>query len=688
MTQVAEQQLLEPLSRATETLITPLEIFPNDFLFIGMDKEAKRFVVQAKALSSDSNACKMCRRSFDAHASASHEFQPADIIKTDGEEWSDVNISGSLNASQSWVKKVPERKESGHGGWLLAATDITAIVIYHQWPDNRLVFEDELAEVTYRFLLKRFFAQTKSAVVAAQFKVNKESPLMPKTFIDHPDLPLTMCQRTAVAVSCWQEAKALFMEQGTGKTAVSVSRVCTEARRNETGIYRVLVLCPGQVRLNWKEEFQRFSTIQGKVSVLRGGNLRRTKQLVDGIRKEENCRFGICVMSIDSVDGMVETLKRVPWDLIIIDESHYIKNQNTKRFKAVRELVENSRQRMILTGTPIANKPFDLWAQLEFLGAGLSGFLTFANFRKFHGIFKKQEGTPIARLIGLKGVPLIQERLARLAFMVTKKEAGLDLPDKVYDICEVEMTPKQRDVYKQLATQLIAEIENDLATNDKITADHILTKMLRLAQVTSGFVRFDTVVDPETGNTTGGAVRQLGDNPKINEIVRQLTDEDRDPKGKTIIWSCHVEDIRALSERLSSEGIKHVGYHKVTQKEYRVADAREAEQAMNKDPECRVFLGNPASAAEGLNILGYDRNDPDASDMYVDHEIYMGCNWNAVQRSQSEDRAHRRGTRMPVRITDLVVPGTIDEEIRARVLQKQQVAASLQDVRKIMRNLV
>ena len=98
-------------------------------------------------------------------------------------------------------------------------------------------------------------------------------------------------------------------------------------------------------------------------------------------------------------------------------------------------------------------------------------------------------------------------------------------------------------------------------------------------------------------------------------------------------------------------------------------------------------MGNPSSGGTGLNILGYDPTEPDKYETYTDTEIFFSTDWNAAKRSQAEDRAHRRGTRMPVRIIDLVVPGTIDEEIRARVAGKVQTAVMIQDVKEILTRL-
>ena len=675
--------VLEPLCRATEQTLKAIELFDNDYLELDLDDEGKRFIATVATYESASEV---------------------DGVEIHG-KWIKQSPHGASFNAHRWVRRIPERKELGYGKFRLGGTDFTALVIHHVWPKDKIIFANEEAELFYTFLIQRFFSQTKSSIIAARFKVNGERPEMPADYISHPDpdLRLAPFQEVAMMTSVQQEASALFMEQGTGKTPIVVNRINLEGHRKrigklpaaKKGMYRALIICPKQVRLNWETEFRRFSVWPGKTAVLRGSLVTRTKCLLDGVRTEDDCHWSACIMSVDSLASTFQALRRVPWDLVVFDESHYAKNPQSKRFKFLSKLRDQGfvRAKTILTGTPIANTIFDLWAQLEVLGEGLSGFQTFANFRGFHGKFENAApagSTPIQRLVGLKALPLIQERLSRLAFMIRKDEANLGLPDKLYDIEEVAMTPKQTEVYRKIASQMVVEIEQLLSDESKtLSVDHVLTKLLRLAQITSGHVKWDSTDDPDTGDVVEGKVEQIDeDNPKVQAIINMLQDPARDPRGKTIIWCCFIEDMRVLSQALHDAGINHVGYHKVTHPDYKVRDSREAEQAMNLDPDCKVFIGNPESAGEGLNIIGYDREDPDRFDTFTDHEIYMSCNWSAVQRSQSEDRAHRRGTRSPVRITDLMVPGTIDEEIRARVLQKRQTALMIQDVKEILERIV
>jgi SNF2 family DNA or RNA helicase len=156
------------------------------------------------------------------------------------------------------------------------------------------------------------------------------------------------------------------------------------------------------------------------------------------------------------------------------------------------------------------------------------------------------------------------------------------------------------------------------------------------------------------------------------------------PEDKIIVWTNWIPALKLLSRRMTEEGIKHVTYHGSTKD----VDRQIAQDSYNADPSVKCFLGNPAAGGTGLDLWGYL---PDRADEYTTNTtevLYFSQDWSRINRSQSEDRAMRRGTRMPVRVIDVVVPGTIDEEIACRVLQKKMTADELQDVRDIMERLL
>lgn len=664
--------LLQPLSDSTEDALAPLNLWPEDHLFIWMDpaSEGRKFLMEVRPVGADG------------------------ILKS---RWTGVS-----RESLRLFHRLPEaRRPPGTDVWHVGATDFTALVVYHAWPEDKISFrapaaevEDTEAKLRYDYLIKRFVAQADRAAIGAAFKINRETPPTPAAWVTHPTLPASDYQIVAAMMAMEQEGMAFFMDRGTGKTATAILLVCAEARKKiadakpeDKTMTRVLVVCPQQVCTNWAVEFERFATVAGKTVVVRGGPVERVKSLVHGVAWEKDCAFGAVIISYDSLVASLDAYKKVKWDRIILDESHFIKDPGTNRWKAFKELRESAKRRLILTGTPIGNSPMDLWTQLEFLGPGMSGFVDFKTFRNFHGVFESVGGQPgIQKLTSTKNIPLLQERLARLSFSISKEEAGLKLPDKVYDLWEVQMTPKQAEVYNKVAEALYADIEDQLSGEvDALTVENILTKLLRLAQITSGHIVWDPVI-----NDAGDIVkpRRLQDidttNPKIDAIIEMVTEEDRDPLGKTIIWCVWVHDIKKVTEALKAKGVECGAYFGDTSREQREVLVKR----FNTDPTFKVLVANPQTAGEGLDLLGFDKLDPENSHTYCDHEIFMSCDWSAIRRSQAEDRAHRRGTRMPVRITDVVCPNTIDMEIRDRVRNKMQMADYVTNIREILDNVL
>lgn len=679
MLEIAALPIMEAVNANTADHFRPLDLREQDRLELRLDDEGKRFLAETRYYINGER-------------------------QEESESWrrsSDARFRWFLGIPEHFVNpKAPERH-------YLAATDFTALIIHHRWPFKQIVFLDEGTEMAYKFLLTRFLVQTKNAIQGARFKVEKTVPDMPEDYIEHPELPLADYQKAAMLMSLEQTSFALFMQQGTGKTPTAIARMCLEAQRTRMGKYpnpaadqpdkrcmKVLIICPKQVRKNWETEIGRFTVCPGKVTTLRGIKNRRIKGLIDALRTDEDCFFSAVISGFEQVKGSWELISKIPWDLCIVDESHYIKNGEADRTKHLHILRDMCERVMILTGTPITNTPFDLWSQFEMMGDGLSGFNVFKNFRSFYGVFTKKEAYQdksrgsFEKMTGLRNLPLIQERLARLSFSITKKEADMQLPEKTRDMIEVTMTSQQREIYAKVASQLLIEMEN-ADSSSSLTVEHMLTRILRLTQVTSGHIKWDPVVDEDTGCVLKeGYVEQIdGGNPKVDATVEAVkTTAEADPDCKTLIWAVFIEDIKAIEKRCKEEGIDCVTYYGGTKEK----DRDEAVRRFNCDPACKVFIGNPATAGTGLNLLGYDWTLPEAEwgDSYTGHEIFFSQNWSVVQRSQAEDRAHRRGTRRNVRITDLVVPGTIDEEIRQRVVVKRAVAQEIQDIKLVLETVM
>lgn len=639
------------LCEESKRFLRPVPVSSRDHISIDMDDDGERFDV----------------RLYEVRASGD-EGWPSERAK-------------------QWGRKTPGMKEHLSPGsakgyyYLLPAGMYSVLRMITTFGLDKISFTSTEAQLKFEVVRARFFQGEHIARVNYEWQQFKIVP--PHKMELHPDMPLSKYQQVAAYLCTISESFALFMEQGTGKTATIIAALCNLAKVNPWTNH--LVIAPRSVVYNWRSEIRAFATQQFKIGILRGLEYKRIEALADAIAPDEDHVGSICITNYESAVAMGPVLKRVPWATLVLDESHSIASPRTKRTKFfLRTMRQAAKQRFILTGTPIANTAMDLWSQFEFMSEAGSGFSDFKSFNKFFGKFQKTAESGFEQLVGIQHAPLLKENMARSAFVIRKKEALPDLPEKLYSTLEVEMSPAQAHCYREVATKLAVEIENELETSSltrAILIQNVLVKLLRLAQITSGHIVWDPVVTEEGVVVQPRKVEHFTDTPRLDALV-EILKKDAGPDEKTIIWSCWVPALDAIEARLTAEGIKYVRYEGSD-------DKRKAqENQFNTDDATTVFLGNPASAGVGLNLLGYDPKAEQPSDMDATRSVYFSMNWSAVKRSQSSDRNHRRGTRRPVTEITLLVPNSIDVEIYERVIEKQEMALEISDIRAILSSIL
>ena len=651
---------MKPLTQETAAILSPINFHPQDNCVLQINNEGNRFIADF------------------------FRYRPflEDGVKVQKRSW-------PSHAVHALMERFPEREQLDCPGnyqkWAVSCTDTSVAVFDKVFPSANLRFADDETRLTYNVTLAATRQLELNAEIVARYKENKTVPQHGLQL--HPQYPISPYQQVATYLSTLNDGFGLFMEQGTGKTPCVIARICNEApriKREKQRMYRVIIVCPNNVRLNWYEELCKFTTVKGQAEVLRGNAIQRVEQLTLAFTDETGeSEFTAVIVGYDTLSKSWDSLGRIDWDLAVLDESHYIKSTSTIRFKYAMRLRDNSTSRMVLTGTPITNTIVDLYAQFEFMGRGYSGFNSWKNFKSFYGVYKA-DGAGFQRLVGLQNIPFIKERLARLSYIITKKEALPDLPEKVYDVIEVEMSKPQADAYQALCSHLAVEIEAELESDlpRQLVVTNVLTKLLRLAQITSGYIKWDEQNDDEGNTLVPARIEPFNPNAKLDVLMELL--RDKGENDKTIIWACWTQDIKAIVQRLKDEDIKAVSFYGGTSE----ADRDKAKHDFNHDRETKVFVGNPAAGGTGLNLLGYPPTQGDEYETNCNHIIYYSQNWSPTARSQSEDRANRRGTRENTRITDLCVPGTIDEEIRAAVLQKRITAYEISDLTQILKNVL
>jgi len=428
-----------------------------------------------------------------------------------------------------------------------------------------------------------------------------------------------------------RESVPLFDEQGLGKTKIVIEALCNNMEQKI--IDGALIICKKHLIENWKDEIETHSYL--KYIVLRGNPNEK------GLKFMGYSHFYI--INYESVIGEVERLKmflKIRKMAIVLDESHKIKNPNAKTTKATLDLKGLAKKRIIITGTPIANKPLDLWAQFYFLD---NGDLLGDNYNEF----KKKYS------INLKGDILTEqkERFNNLREIVLSnsirrlKKDVLELPGKTYIEKYVQIKGQQKKIYDQLKKELYVEVTN--LNGEKIIdeSNELLKKLLRLAQIASNPFLID---------------RAYSETPAKFPLLDTLIESILEQKEKVIVWSCFVDNIRILYKRYNKFGSLILYGAIPIEKRNKIV-----KQFKNND-EFMILIANPAAAREGLTLTS------------ANNAIYLDRNFNLVDYLQSQDRIHRISQTKECKIFKLIAKNTIDEYIDELIYKKHKLAEYVQ----------
>jgi SNF2 family DNA or RNA helicase len=328
--------------------------------------------------------------------------------------------------------------------------------------------------------------------------------------------------------------------------------------------------------------------------------------------------------------------------MIILDESTSIKNLKASRTKAIIKIGQLARFKRILTGSPITKSPLDLFSQCAFLDKKLLGYENFTVFKSKYAVMYSIERGGYSIQIPKYYVNLeeLEFKLKNFSYRVRKKDC-LDLPEKMYVQRYVDMPEEQRQAYDRLKITAMTIMQDE-----EVSYNNKLTELLKLQQVTNGFVKTDegNIVDFKT-------------NAKLKELM-SIIEETQD---KCIIWANYVHNIESIKSKLAetygTDSVVSI-YGKDS-----VEDRNQAvENFQNKD-EYRFLVGNPTVGGYGLTLTA------------AKYVIYFSNSYNLEVRQQSEDRAHRIGQKSQVTYIDIICRDTIDQMVLHNLENKIELSA-------------
>lgn len=528
----------------------------------------------------------------------------------------------------------------------------------------------------------------------------------------------------------------IFPSGNTGKSKLTIDTACWLYLRGL--IDGVLVVAPNGVHRNWVEKEIPDHVPDEVIKHVRAfhyqspkADTKWHKQAVKAVIEHK----GFAWLTISYEAFMTASGKRALIDffdkrrlLYVLDEAHYIKTPTAERTKSILRSAKYAPFRRVLTGTPIAQGPFDAYSQIKFLVEDYwkqNRLGTFTEFKQHFGVWKKgwnptafnpktkkNDGNEYDVLVGYRRLDDLNALLQPVSSRVTKDDV-LDLPPKLYSKRIFPMTPEQGKLYRQLRDEYIVwletggierdaeavaaepspdacptclgkrEVESDgfiypcpdcgdapdlgAEGTTPVIAALAITRLLRLQQITCGYLPTDDEAEPVY--TIPGPNRRL-------DLLCDLIEESQ---HKVIVWARFQMDITLIMDALRERGISAVRYDGLVNDDER-ADAKArfqgerplyhngqvvGREAVPPEEQARVFVGNPAAGATGLTLTA------------AKTVIYYSNSFKLIDRLQSEDRAHRIGQTNSVLYIDLVAEDSVDEKVVEALRNKFNVASQI-----------
>ena len=375
-----------------------------------------------------------------------------------------------------------------------------------------------------------------------------------------------------------------------------------------------LVVAPTSLLHNWKNELSRFAP-ELKTFVYAGSErakIKNIKQTFDG--------YQVIVSSYGVVRNDMAVLSNYQFQVVILDESQYIKNPESLSYKAVKSL--DSLHKIVLTGTPVENSLEDLWAQFNFINEGLLGNFYFFKKEFINKIVKeksKDREEALKKMIN----PFIMRR--------TKDKVAPELPPLTQEVVYCSMTDKHQEVYeeeKNRIRNIIVEAKEhpELKTNSFV----ILEGLNKLRQIAN----HPQMVVPDYTDDSG----------KFEQIIMSFENLKAE-KHKVLIFSSYVKHLNILAEKFDSEGWKYsMLTGETTKREEEIKRFKE-----NDDISC--FFISLKAGSTGLNLTE------------ADYVFIVDPWWNPASEMQAFSRAHRIGQDKPVIVYRFITSETIEEKI-------------------------
>ena len=424
---------------------------------------------------------------------------------------------------------------------------------------------------------------------------------------------------------------AIFHEQGLGKTKIAIDLTLYWLTKKD--IDTVLIVTKKQLVKNWIDEFDNHTFIKPKTL---SNNKYDNYFVLNSATKVIITNFETLVTDKERVILFLKCRNVA----IIIDESTKLKNPDSGLTQTFFELSDLFKIRTIMTGTPVANRPYDIWAQIYFLDKGKSLGTNFIEFKKKTNLSNKLGKDDLAKDNFEDAVANIFRKIKDFCVRETKKSCNITLPSKEYKTVYASFSPKQVFMYLNILRDLEIEIQqngNAILENEEA----VLKRLIRLNQVVSNPHLIDESYKEKSGKEY-----------KLDELLEEINSREE----KTIVWTNFIDNVETF-------GKKYIHYKpRKIHGSMSISERNKSVDIFKKDPECKVLFATPQAAKEGLTLT------------VANHVIFYDRGFNLDDYLQAQDRIHRISQTKTCYIYNIMIPHSIDDWINSLLEAKQSAA--------------
>jgi SWI/SNF-related matrix-associated actin-dependent regulator 1 of chromatin subfamily A len=399
-------------------------------------------------------------------------------------------------------------------------------------------------------------------------------------------------------------------DMGLGKTTSTIIAAL------ETGAKKILIICPATLKINWKREIENYS--DKSIYIAEGKNFSTEHDFV--------------ITNYDIIKNFHDPKKKdesqillANFDLVIVDEAHYIKNATAQRTKLINDIVKKTERLWLLTGTPMTSRPMDYFNLLSLVESPVAkNWLAYA-IRYCGGYQFKVGNRKVWNVTGASNLEELRDRTSGLTLR-RLKENVLDLPEKI--ITPVYLRLKSKE-YEEVMGEYYDWYDKNPEESKSLTVQ--FSKLTKVRQI---------IADEKITQTI--------------EIAENILEQDK----KVIIFCNFTDSLNKITEHFGKMAVKLDGSMSKPERQYSVDQFQE-------NPKVKVFVGNIKAAGVGITLT--------AAEAVVMNDL----SFLPSDHAQAEDRAYRYGQKNNVLVYYPIFENTIEGIIYDILNNKKQVIATV-----------